>query len=618
MMEKEEVQHPAKRPRVSLRISRAVQDIPFRSPVIENFPLPSLLAEMGNVWEEKTSVAEVAANVEAKFHQGHFIQEHPFINIVAPATPQEITQVSSLFKRRPDRTSGVDIYNRFRGSTFNTNYSILNFGMAENSTFRLGKKEFRNELYVRKCYWQLFYLIELLIRIRTNQNYKANFIVTGTSGIGKTYFSLFYMTLAAKRGKIFLHQDSAESITLYGPGFRLVKRIYEMGEWLNKNLLPDNKIDYYFFDPSVVIEPEEEFVSMSTSSIAIASPNKDRFKSFSSHCGAGILVMKMPSEEEILEMRNSLPAFRNINNEKLRKQLSYYGPVPRFVLEDAWRDLTELELAFNEIRLTFLRKVLLGETNIESGDDKQVSYHLIHINSSDFSFVERFYTFASMYVVDQVAEKSKHILSSALLDWITHPRKAFAAAVGNLFDVYGHQLFIIGKNFTVNPLPHADRRYGDDVVQSPDPPLEPFNLSVPEEWQSLPTWDNIRKSIYYIHNHVNMESADCFFINDNILYILQFTVASKHSIKGAGLSNLITRVQEQFSDVSRSMFIFVSPDNMNCINSIQPFHVPGSKKNYSSLLHIPENIRAANIHNSQYILKIAQHVFEEVNASVDD
>ncbi len=111
-----------------------------------------------------------------------------------------------------------------------------------------------------------------------------------------------------------------------------------------------------------------------------------------------------------------------------------------------------------------------------------------------------------------------------------------------------------------------------------------------------------------------MESAHCFFVDGNILYILQFTVAYKQPINCDRVSEIITEVQHQFHDVNQYRFIFVSPDNVDRIDEIQPL-----RENYPSLESIPQNILTSEIHNSQYIIKLDRQVFEEViNATPQD
>eukprot|EP01040_Poterioochromonas_malhamensis_P018159 gene18159-21124_t len=437
-MEKEGDQHARKKARLCRKSSRKIRNISLRNPVIEDFPLPLLTDDIiDNVWLNKT-VSEIAANVDAKFNKDYFIENHPFVDIVTSLTFQLTDQASQLFVRRtpedplPHVVFQNDQYGDLRESTFNPTHSILSYDGAD---LKVGHLTFPTELYVRRSYWQLYYLIELLIRIAEKRSYHANFAVIGTCGVGKTYFSLFYMVLAAKREKVFLYQYSQDYITLYGPGFRVTKSCIAMGEWLENTLHGERYIDYYFYDPSSLIgEPDESFICRSRSTIAFTTGNRERFKSFYKHHGAVSLVMKMTTDEEIIEMRDLLPGFQMIPDDDLRDRLSYYGPVPRLVLERFWLGFQDLQDPFNPKRLTFLRKVLMGEASIEEGDDDNEGFHhLIHINSSDFSYGERSYTFASMFVVDQVVQRSKRVLSIALLDWITRYRYSFsfAAAVGN-------------------------------------------------------------------------------------------------------------------------------------------------------------------------------------------
>ncbi len=194
-MEKEGDEHSRKKARLCKKSSHKTRNSTLRNPVIEDFPLPLLTDDIiENVWFSKT-VSEIAANVNAKFNQDYFIENHPFIDLVTSLTFQQTDQAGQLFVRRrpsdplPQFVFQNDQYDDFRESTCNATHSILSY---DGTDLRIGHLTFPTELYVRRSYWQLFYLIELLIRIAEKTSYHANFAVIGTSGIGKTYFSLSF------------------------------------------------------------------------------------------------------------------------------------------------------------------------------------------------------------------------------------------------------------------------------------------------------------------------------------------------------------------------------------------------------------------------------------------
>jgi len=595
-------------------------------PTVDIVNLPSLNPaeinpdEIAQNWENK-SIREIASTVEENFSQAAFINSHGFINSQSNAYTQvELTATSNALFRMQDNMMPLhmvypdDSYIHLRQSKFNYNYTLLEFGYGANALLEQFEKRFRNELFVRSCYWQLYYLMELDVLA----NQCMNFIVTGTSGIGKTRFGLFYMAMAAKQGKTFLYHHCDARSYLLGPGFSIECAVNDMVTWLKLNKL--QKIDYYFFDTDAVVEPNVSLFNQCKVSIAFASPNPARFKMFMKQHLAVKLVMKMPSEQELMEMRNIIPAFMKIPQGAFESQLMIYGPIPRYVLESWSYGREFFDNSATTKRTDFLLRILMEEFDIISrGDDDEISYMMIHMDSSDFSYNEVSYVFASEFVVSHVMERNRTVLTSALLHWIQKPAKAFAGAVGNLFDSYGHELFVAGKVFVVEPLasPQWFRKYGNvkvHAIAGQQHNLDLTNVVV----ETLPAdWADVVKDRYYVHDHVNMESADCIYIHGTTLYVLQFTVSSHHPIKGEGLSIIITEATQRFpGNIQAVEFIFVSPNQAQCIDRIQALHVPGGSRNYRSLNDIPQNIRDFNIHTTQYIVKIARADFDEVLANV--
>jgi hypothetical protein len=603
-MLEEQSRRELKKPRLSVNPPYPIFLEYIGSPIDEVVILPLLTKAPGSAWKSRT-INDCLALIEENFDKTKFVADHaPFINDVLPSTQEEIDSVSAAFRKQGTKFLQKDfqkLYSRLRGSTINAERTRLDFSSED---FNLGTK-FTKELFVRSCFWQLFYVIELMILLK-----KSTFRISGTSGIGKTRFGLFFMCLAAKRGKILLYQFSEDSVYFLAPGISFSLLPDEMGTWLINNRKIDLVVDYYIFDSNEVCTPLPSLSCVSEVTIMITSPNNERFKYFEKENPTVVLIMKMTTEEEIIEMKDAIPAFANISPERIAEQLKIYGPVPRSILENAESGVTMLWKAISLTRLNFLFEVLRRRTHIWEDDESVLFYHLAHINSSDFSDTRASYSFASDYILEEINKRDRVLLSTALFEWIQTPETADASAVGNLFDSYGHGLFVKGKLFEVVPLSASThRKYGPTLVHSVAG--EPFQLDFRnvQAVLPLPAWAEIMKDTYYIHKKVNMKSADCIFIHDDTLIVLQFTVSSSHPIKGTGLSDIITQVTNKFNDVIKVRFVFVSLDFPGCIVKIQPLHIAGKNAKYSSLDAIPENIRNHAIHTTQYMMKIACNEF---------
>lgn len=212
------------------------------------------------------------------------------------------------------------------------------------------------------------------------------------------------------------------------------------------------------------------------------------------------------------------------------------GLVPRHVFSDDLDDITNnvLEQLTNR-RKSCLMEILLGDKTIQECDDKDISYAFIHMDTPDLC--KATYRFASEHIIIRkitVSNNNAFLLSSSLLRWITNRNKAFAASVGNLFDLYGHELFVIGHSFTsLFPITEGYCKYGKERVNpeahkpTTNLDLRPIRCTVKFDYQ----FENVHENQYYSHTHVNMESADSFILIQHVLYILQFTMSGFSSDK---------------------------------------------------------------------------------------
>jgi hypothetical protein len=326
--------------------------------------------------------------------------------------------------------------------------------------------------------------------------------------------------------------------------------------------------------------------------------------------------MPMPTEEEIKDMYDFVPSYQKIipNYETILERLLWVGPVPRHLFvphtQDIFKTVVEPRLSSNK-RKTFLKRVVLGEATLSEGSDDEVSYVLVHVDSPDLSI--QTHSFASDRILKIITDDNATMLSRALLHWISKPDKTFAAAMGNLFDAYGHELFVISHQYDVYPLVNSYCIYGKERIYPV--PGHPFKLDLRlvrhiVAFEKL--FEQVTTNVYYVHKHANIESADCFVWIGETLYILQFTVSDKHPVKGDGLAVIIRGILQSHGNIINEVcFIFVTPNREDGLHSLQPLHAPGTKSNYKATDHIPAVIRQYHVHETQYVMRINRDIFQQ-------
>eukprot|EP01040_Poterioochromonas_malhamensis_P002657 gene2657-2823_t len=388
------------------------------SPFIQTCSLPCLFnrEEIADFIKESwTSIKELAAIVEESFEVKTFLANHTTLWNERVFNEVEIQDINeSYFKTSLQFTYQDDFYLKLAESTFENNRKLLNLhfeGMRVIGHLSFDTN-FNNLTFVPDSFWQLYYLIELIKLINHRVTPRLIFIIEGTSGIGKTRFSLFYMVLATKRGSIFVYHYAPDRACLCGPGFMFQSYVKDIEDWLKENC-KSCLIDYYFFDPITATDPESSiFYTYSKVSIAFVPPNTRM--ELLSRCIPTNLILKMPTLEDVTLMRELL--YPQVSEAVFRRQLSFYGLVPRFLFDYPIFGIAGSEELENVVSLTrkeFLRKVVRGECNVWDGSDKEVSYLLIHLDSSDF--YQNKYKFASDYVLQKLFPDQPEVLSQAVV-----------------------------------------------------------------------------------------------------------------------------------------------------------------------------------------------------------
>ena len=159
-------------------------------------------------------------------------------------------------------------------------------------------------------------------------------IVIGIEGIGKTRFSLFYMWVAAKLGKIFIHLTHRDYGTLYGPGFSFANTCMEMLRFVRANV-KNGKVDYIFVDISELSEPANgALLTIGKKVVYFVPPDKVRYRAVMKDLNARMFDLKLPTVEEMQEMYDQVNLFQQIMSLRVFNEcLESFGPIPRYVFD---------------------------------------------------------------------------------------------------------------------------------------------------------------------------------------------------------------------------------------------------------------------------------------------
>ncbi|CAG8602124.1 11129_t:CDS:2, partial [Cetraspora pellucida] len=406
---------------------------------------------------------------------------------------------------------------------------IDNFGKMlclPDGVFFLRDEDNGSKLLIRPCYLQLCELIE-------NDRGKggpasAGCAITGTPGIGKTYFGLYLLFYIRYKypNAIIVWQCNEKICYQFSPDSNVQKGdIYKFDMTLN------NRNNFLLVDAQALTFKYKAYM------ILFTSPKRERFNDALKWTGFSEYFMPIWDQKEIktlwdLQYKNK----KNKNGEEFTYELfdellGKWGPIPRSVLSK-WDNKT-YQNKFNKL--------------IESSDLETFSGRLIHLDVTS-NFTKVVYRFASPKVANLMIEKYLIAKRTDVRNLITSSNDPITAVFrGNLFEDYAHLELQRGGMFRVRCL-----NDNSGVTE-----INIKNL----EYKSFSTPNNASKECYNRPNSKTFKSIDSFSLDDKTLNLYQITISNNHGIKIVQikvLEDLLTWI----NDADNTNLYFVVPSNI--------------------------------------------------------
>ncbi|KAK5796887.1 hypothetical protein F5H01DRAFT_285699 [Linnemannia elongata] len=372
-----------------------------------------------------------------------------------------------------------------------------------------------NDIYVREAYKDLYDTI--LGTFENNTPYTGNelkkhVIVTGTSGIGKSAFLVYFaIRLLAESDDdnppiIVFH--TKRSAKCYVFGGRSTVRSGDIETFEPFLSLPDT---WYFVDstPDPVLGRAKTVISASPKTLFSESPpiSGRRQK------GSMALLYGPMELEELKKCRISVVGFEVVPLEAVEELYSKIGGVPRYVLE---RPMQRLEQALDRVK----DPVILMQYFSQGRDTLDFSSRLIHRWPMDDHDTFRL-EWASTYVAEKVAALlSQDTCTQMLKKLVMDPN---GSASGIMFEAYVLRTFREGGH--IFELKDLETGQSARLEIPRNPEVTHFNTITPVTAGTL----CIPKICNYACVDLLLAPRDLF----------QITVSKNHPIKGLPLSKLI-------------------------------------------------------------------------------
>ncbi|GIL61076.1 hypothetical protein Vafri_15463 [Volvox africanus] len=196
---------------------------------------------------------------------------------------------------------------------------VGSFLTLPSNVYLLGTKSLGSSLLVRHCYRGIF---DRMMELRSS-NGMSRFLITGTPGIGKSFFAVVLMGwLVQEKGvsTIILDFDGLKYLfTTNGTDIKV-----EMGSEMDFIEEVNDPKTWWIVDTGTAFRRP-------ASTVLLASPDRQRYKEFLKFQGTTTLFMPIWTDDEIKECRIRL--YPHLSDATVRDLVWKWGNIPRYVLE---------------------------------------------------------------------------------------------------------------------------------------------------------------------------------------------------------------------------------------------------------------------------------------------
>ena len=380
----------------------------------------------------------------------------------------------------------------------------------------------RTDLYVRKAYEDLFSLLYDTIVYEIEDTYNQAIRITGTPGMGKSYFLGYVWLRLIKKFHVVVTVGDA-TITSCKDGSYEDITGKPLDDYLKRDVI-------YLVDPKKGGSPDPSYAK----TVLFVSPSKERVGDFKR---VGLINFYMPPWNKS-ELQICMKKFDDVSEKRCEELFEKWGGSMRIMRISAKKD-TSVEEEFRQCLSNQCLLDIINQMNSDYLESYQWLVHRIPIQSDDGAIDYQEYNcdFPSRYIAEKVAERIHHLQ----VDWKT---------VGDSS--------LLGKAYECHVLKHlfqvSDKVYlSKAAYEVGDPEKKAVYINAVRHHEVFSNQGTIdpKQGTLYIPLESNKAGID--FVMPP--WVFQVTISASHSAKR------LDKVLNQFPSVSKWKICFIVPSS---------------------------------------------------------
>ncbi|RPB19041.1 hypothetical protein L211DRAFT_668245 [Terfezia boudieri ATCC MYA-4762] len=408
----------------------------------------------------------------------------------------------------------------------------------------LGSEVFGSTIFVRDAYTHLFNIIAWNdTAISTGTPNKRSYIITGTPGIGKSFFGFYLIYRLAREfpDHNIEWQDNAVRVILFADGGINYQQSGYSIISVNSHGEGAFITNFTHCNTFYIADAIEPIAGRTRRFVLVTSPKRDRYKELAK--APNVYKLGMPIWDELELERLWKLRFPSITESDWRGYFSKWDGVPRSILEKT--NSFYQEDLYNNCQAVDIDACMkwIGTNRYNS---TSISGTVLHMTVTPEGKYEDFRVkFASLYIENIIVSYYERNMPKMITKYIldTEEDSVYASTRGYIFEAIAHWILARGGKFQV-------RRLGD---------LTEETIALPKlVQQSFYSVDEIKPGFYSRPRSRTFETIDslCIYRVAEHDSLFQITVGRQHSIKVNGLENLSGKL------MGKVRFYFVVPGDV--------------------------------------------------------